>query len=114
MMFVGTSGMTVAGIEKLRRAGEILRRDGDGSATPLLSGASEVWSAMFELPTWPRELRDRAVDLQNSLFRYGPIRTTVGQMVEPERLQLRRELLAFVESAERFDAAPASELVAGE
>jgi hypothetical protein len=40
-----------------------------------------------------------------SLFRYGPIRTTVAQMVGPERLQLRRELLELADAAERLDAA---------
>ncbi|MBA3314266.1 MAG: hypothetical protein M3552_00880 [Planctomycetota bacterium] len=93
----------IVGIGRLRKAAASLRRDGDGSPMLLLGGASEVWSAMFDLDAWPTELRAKAVELQTSLFRYGPIRITVEQMVEPERWQLRRELLEFVETAEQLE-----------
>ncbi len=91
------------GIEKLRRAGDLLRRDGDGSVEPLLDGAAEVWWAMFELPSWPKGLRTAAVVLQSSFFRYRPIRMAVEQIWNSERLQLRRELLRLVDDAERCD-----------
>lgn len=88
----------VSGIERLRRAERFLKR----SEGALFAGASEVWSAMLNLPSWPRELQIKAEAVREGLFRYGPIRVTVEQMVEPERLQLRGELSELIELAERF------------
>lgn len=93
----------IPGIDRLRTANQLLQKEPDGSAWPLLGGASEVWSAMFELPQWPPELREKAIELQHSLFRYGTIQMTLEQMVEPERLQLKRDLLQFIEFAEQLN-----------
>lgn len=100
--------MTVLGINRLRRACEILERDSEAkpAETTLLAGASEVWSAMFEMPSWPPPLGAKAEELQRSLFRYGPIRMTVEQMTESERLELRRELKEFCDFAEQLERQP--------
>jgi hypothetical protein len=105
MTISARQAVAITGIERLRLAGVLARQCENGAAEGMLQSASEIWSAMFELPTWPTELRMKAVELQGILFRYGTIRMTIEQMVEPERLQLRRELLAFVETAERLDGA---------
>lgn len=97
--------MKVVGIERLRLAGE--RRGPEGSSS-LLGGATEVWGAMFEMPSWPIELQVKAVELQTSLFRYGPIRATVEQSAEPERRQLHQKLLEFIGFAERIGASEES------
>jgi hypothetical protein len=91
----------IPGVDRLRRADELLRQ-ADGA---LAAGASEVWSAMLDLPSWPAELQIKAEAIQEGLFRYGPIRVTVERMIEPERLQLRRDLLGFIELAVRFTEA---------
>lgn len=90
----------VSGIDRLRRAGELLRKDGTDSKA-LTDAGLEAWSAMADLADWPTELRMQAVELQGDLFRYGSIRMTVGQMTEPELSRLRRDLVRFVEFAER-------------
>lgn len=96
--------MGIAGIERLQQAYKILDQAGDAPTQTVLQGAaSELWSAMFDLHTWPTELRAKGVELQAILFRYGPIGMTIKNMVEPERLHLRREMLAFLERAEQLD-----------
>ncbi|MDQ3333026.1 MAG: hypothetical protein M3552_20650 [Planctomycetota bacterium] len=95
--------MAIAGIERMRLARECLHRSSDADPRFILGASSEIWSAMFEVPHWPTELRMKAVGLQSILFRYGTIRMTIDQMVEPERMQLKRELLSFIDTAERLD-----------
>lgn len=96
--------MHIAGIERLQQAYQTLVQAGDAPPqTVLLSAASDLWSAMFDLHTWPTELRTKGVELQAILFRYGPIGMTIEQMVESERLQLRREMLAFLDRARQLD-----------
>ncbi len=100
------AGSAVPGIEELRRADEILRRDGDsvpGDMT-LRSGASAVWSAMYEVESWPAELQAQADELLATLFRHGPIWVTVERMGRGERLVARRQLLQFIACAERLNA----------
>lgn len=95
--------MAIRGIERLRAARHALDHAGEPPASRWLhAAASEVWSAMIELSNWPTELRLRAVELQSSLLRYGPISMTLEQMVPPERLKLRWDLLAFIDHAEEL------------
>lgn len=93
----------IQGIDRLRIASRLIQKEPDGSMLPLMRGASEIWSAMFDLPSWPTPLREKAIEIQSSLFRYGTIQMTIDQMVEPERLQLKRDLLQFVELAEQLN-----------
>ncbi|HEX6983992.1 MAG TPA: hypothetical protein VF170_01390 [Planctomycetaceae bacterium] len=93
----------VDGMERLRRAGNLLRSQPDeAERLGLLAAASETWSAMFDLERWPDELQTRAVALQRHLFRHGPIRQTVEEGDERERAALRHELLSLVDFAEEF------------
>lgn len=101
--------LQVVGIERLLLAAELLRHDGDGSSSPLLGAASEVWGAMFDLPSWPTELKVAAVELQTSLFRYGPIKDTIEKSDHSERLQLRDKLLEFITFATRVHTAGGSQ-----
>lgn len=91
------------GMEHLRRAREDLSRQGEVDCVreALFDAASEFWSAVIDCDKWPAELRQKAEDLVEHLFRYGPIRTTIDRMSDSETEAARRELLAFVDAAER-------------
>lgn len=95
----------IEGIERLKRAGEILRRvDGNADRPAVLSAAAEVWSAAADsLDAWPWQLQLRSVPMQFHLIRHGSPAATVRRMPDAELADLRRELLEFVESAERLD-----------
>lgn len=95
----------VVGIRRLQTARDLLRNDGDGSVEPLLEAAIEVWGAMFDLPSWPNELKIAAEELQTSLFRYGPIKETIDNSPLAERLELHDKLLKFIAFANRVHAA---------
>ena len=92
------------GSDRVRAAEELLRQDGDGRADIVLAGAKELWSAMFDMPDWPTPLKTKAIELQVSLFRHGKITDTIRKLSAPERLQLREEMLAFCDFAQRSAA----------
>ncbi|HEX6987533.1 MAG TPA: hypothetical protein VF170_19295 [Planctomycetaceae bacterium] len=96
----------VLGIERLRRARELLDHDGRPASDPedLIEAAGECWSAAIDAAAWPIDLRVRATMLQRSMFRYGMIRATVERMDAAERDRLRREILDLADAAERIAA----------
>ena len=103
-----TEGVSVMvrGIEQLRRAGESLRRAeaGIGNRMAMSVAVGEVWSAVKDgLDEWPWELQAGSVPVQFHLVRYGSPAATVRRLPEAELTELRRELLEFVETAERLD-----------
>lgn len=96
----------VVGIERLRRAREILDQSGQEPTDPqsLADAAGECWSAAIDAAVWPIELRVRAAAVQELMFRYGTIRTTVDRMSDAERAELGREILDLAATAERLVA----------
>lgn len=102
----------IAGIDRLRRAADVLRRGGssDRIRERVVAAATEYWSAAFDAPDWPAELRRKSEELHKNLFLYGPIRQSVEQMSERELRRLDRDLRAFLEFAESLnDGLSASE-----
>lgn len=95
----------LAGIERLRRAREILSQEGqnssDGALECLAEAAGECWSAAIDWDSWPVSLRVQAAVVQRSMFLHGAIRTTVEQMSDADREKLRRDILELVDAAER-------------
>lgn len=72
----------------------------DGS---LFYVASEVWSAMIDLPEWPEPLQQAALELQRLMLRYGTISMSIDRMSKTEQEELRRELFSFCELAALLD-----------
>lgn len=106
----------VTGIERLRAAGDLLRRNGADppDRTLVLSATAEVWEAVTAgLDEWPWELQARAVPVQFHLVRHGSPTVTIRRMTTAELDELRQELLAFVEAAERLDGSMATGGISG-
>lgn len=93
----------VVGIERLRRAGEILGQAGRAAAgrDAAVEAAAECWSAAIDAGLWPLDLQVRVAVLKRTMFLYGPIPATVGQMTDRELRRFCEEMLDFVEAAER-------------
>ena len=92
----------IAGIERLRRAGDELKASESPERASLMAAASEIWSAMFDSHQWPVELQAKAVALQFYLFRHGRIQETVMLADAAEAARLYEALLEFSEAAERL------------
>ncbi|MBI1904540.1 MAG: hypothetical protein HYS13_25885 [Planctomycetia bacterium] len=90
----------LSGIGDIRRAGDVLCNR-PVSRVALLMAGGHFWSAMCEEPTWPEALRIQAWSVIDLLLKHGGMSTTVPRLTDAELTTLWRDLLAFVQAAER-------------
>lgn len=91
----------IAGMDHLRRAGEILARErAEVSRAALLDAADEYWKAAFYARRWPSGLQAAAAEVNAVLFRYGPIHDSVPRLNGAELAEARSRILALLAAAE--------------
>lgn len=83
----------------LRRAKEALGGDGS-SRSRLQTAGQEFWKALFDLGTWPLELREAADQITDVLLADGSIDATVPRMDEATVHETLQRLSAFCDRAE--------------
>ena len=91
----------IAGMDHLRRAGEILARErAVVLRAALLEAADECWKAAFDARRWPSGLQATAAEVNAVLFRYGPIHDSVPKLNGAELAEARSRILALLAAAE--------------
>jgi hypothetical protein len=94
----------LAGVLHLRKASERLGPDASGGR--FAEGLSLFWAATVMADSWPRELRQRAEQLNALIFREGTIKATADKAASdpPFLAELRSKLCAFLDDALKLDA----------
>lgn len=92
----------------LRRAGELLDTpEGCPPSRGALAAAFRyVWEATVWKTDWSPELRDRADDLYDLMFAYGPMHRTAAAMSDEEIVAAVRAVHAFITRVEAAVAVP--------
>jgi hypothetical protein len=95
----------VQGVERLRRASEVIR-DEKCDRDALLEAAAEFWSATFDSDTWPIELQVKSLPARFQLIRHGSFEETIRRLSEADLRRLCNELIEVAELAERLNGQP--------
>lgn len=86
-------------IAHLRKAKQAIQSEGSAKSR-LQTAAHEFWNALFDLETWPPELREGAQHITSVILADGCIGETVNRMDEETAQETLQRLSDFCDKAE--------------